>query len=301
MFNKKIAFLSLITLSVLLATLFAFTTLNFNQATAQDQPPPPAADLTRSDVIKLIAVADSVNLRGVNLQGVNLSGLDLSGANLAFADLTNANVTEADLTGASLNCATVGASPLFNGSIMPNGDIFTPALDISQFIAPGGGDCFTAPILDSSSYITIVDAADPTGGVDALCGRIPTISFTPFGRSGDLTTDLLTSLQSALDERNVANANLGADPLIVESVTIEGDRADITLSGELALAGACDDSAVDAQIALTIFLYPEINTAYVTLNGTNIRQSFFGLTGSELPDDAVYTRAEIEARYSLPQ
>ena len=65
-----------------------------------------AQDLTRTEVIKLIAIASKpLNLSGVRLGFVDLSGLDLTGANLRGADLssanfTGANLTEADLTGA---------------------------------------------------------------------------------------------------------------------------------------------------------------------------------------------------------
>ena len=54
------------------------------------------ADLTRKDVIMLIAVSEYIILSGVNLQGLNLSKLYLS-----YADITGANLTGANLTGAS--------------------------------------------------------------------------------------------------------------------------------------------------------------------------------------------------------
>ena len=64
------------------------------------------SDLTRVDVIKLIAIATKpLNLSGVRLSFVDLSGLDLTGANLTGADLSNANFTRANLTGANLTGA----------------------------------------------------------------------------------------------------------------------------------------------------------------------------------------------------
>ncbi len=67
------------------------------------------ADLTRTEVIKLIAIATKpLDLRGVDLQNVNLSGLNLTGANLTKANLSGtrfigANLTDANLTGAEGN------------------------------------------------------------------------------------------------------------------------------------------------------------------------------------------------------
>ena len=51
------------------------------------------ADLTRAEIIKLIAVATRpLNLTGVDLTGVDLSNLDLREANLSRANLSQANV-----------------------------------------------------------------------------------------------------------------------------------------------------------------------------------------------------------------
>jgi len=66
------------------------------------------AELTRVDVIKLIAVANKkLNLSGVNLYGVNLSKLNLTGADLSGTDLSYANLSGANLTGADLNNANL--------------------------------------------------------------------------------------------------------------------------------------------------------------------------------------------------
>jgi uncharacterized protein YjbI with pentapeptide repeats len=85
------------------------------------------ADLTRTELIKLIAVATQpLNLTGVDLCGVNLSWLDLSGANLynaklldanlSLTNLTKVNLTGADLTGADLQCADLIGADLTEAS-----------------------------------------------------------------------------------------------------------------------------------------------------------------------------------------
>ena len=59
------------------------------------------SDLTRTDVIKLIAIATKpLNLSGVNLSGVDLSDLDLSEANLRGADLKETKMFD----GLSIRC-----------------------------------------------------------------------------------------------------------------------------------------------------------------------------------------------------
>ena len=67
-------------LCVVACILGLVTVLAIQPATAQSITP----DLSRSDVIKIIAVVPEnvgINLRGVGLSGLNLAGLDLSHSN----------------------------------------------------------------------------------------------------------------------------------------------------------------------------------------------------------------------------
>lgn len=297
--KNKITIIGLLALSILLAAILTFTLLDSPAATAQDGPPI-FGDLTRTEVIKLIAVSDSVNLRGVNLQGVDLRRLDLSNVDFSFADLTNTDFTQANLLGANLTCATLG-DYFFEGTILPNGENFSPTLDMNQFLLPPSGNCDISNVsgaADTVDYITLVQPSDPNAGIEILCGLSPLRQSTQFGQSGDATLDLITALQAVIDERNTANADLGLNPLVIDSVRVEGDHAIISISGDLGLAGACDDAVIDAQVSLTTFLNPDLQTAIVTVNGTNLRQMLFGEIGSALPDDAVYTREEVESQYS---
>ena len=74
------------------------------------------SDLTRTDVIKLIAIATKpLNLQNVNLVGVDLSKLDLRGANLEGANLTGADLSGAKLSGAILRARS--SSTVFVGMV----------------------------------------------------------------------------------------------------------------------------------------------------------------------------------------
>ena len=69
-----------------------------------------AQDLTRGEVIKLIAIATKpLNLSGVKLGGVNLSNLDLKGANFSGAYLSETNFSGANINKLycvnNLNCS----------------------------------------------------------------------------------------------------------------------------------------------------------------------------------------------------
>ena len=95
---------------ILTAILFAMC----NNLQAQFQ-----ADLTRTDVIKLIAIATKpLDLTGVNLTGVDLSKLNLSGANLTRASLFQTSFIGTDLTGANFTGANNMNENYFRNAIM---------------------------------------------------------------------------------------------------------------------------------------------------------------------------------------
>jgi len=76
------------------------------------------ADLTRTDVIKLIAVATKpLDLTGVYLNSAHLSKLNLKGANLSNADLGNAKLSGANLTGANLSYASLSYANLTGANL----------------------------------------------------------------------------------------------------------------------------------------------------------------------------------------
>ena len=88
-----------------------------------------AQDLTRTDVIKLIAIAtkpldltgvklSNANLSGLNLKGVNLSNANLSGADLHRANLSYANLSNANLAGANLSNADLMLANLIGANLI---------------------------------------------------------------------------------------------------------------------------------------------------------------------------------------
>ena len=77
-----------------------------------------AQDLTRTDVIKLIAIATKpLDLTGADLRGTNLTGLNLKGANLSQAILSSTNLSNANLTGANLSNADLMWTNLSNANL----------------------------------------------------------------------------------------------------------------------------------------------------------------------------------------
>ena len=100
------------------------------------------ADLTRKDVIMLIAVSEYIILSGVNLQGLNLSKLYLNSATLTGANLSYADITGADLTGANLEGADLTGADL-TGANLEGADLTgASGLTVSQLEAGLGNPNF---------------------------------------------------------------------------------------------------------------------------------------------------------------
>lgn len=59
-------------------------------------------DVTRSDLIRMIAQTGRLQLIGADLAGLDMSGLTLVGADLSYANLAGADLSETQLSGASL-------------------------------------------------------------------------------------------------------------------------------------------------------------------------------------------------------
>ncbi len=144
--------------------------------TAQDTP---AADLTRTEVIKILATTitgQQTKFRGVNLYGLDLKKLDfnmaileaadlrqtdfedavlrnanLQSANLTYANLNGTNLTDADLRGADLTYASL------NGADLTGADLTGAILDYTDLT----GANLTGALLVETS-LAGADLADAT-------------------------------------------------------------------------------------------------------------------------------------------
>ena len=86
-------------------------------------------DLTRSDIVKLIATVDQ---DGLVLSGLNLAGLDISWLGLHQVDFANTNLEGANLTGADLSEADLSQTNLRNARLI-NADLSGAAFISTDF------------------------------------------------------------------------------------------------------------------------------------------------------------------------
>jgi hypothetical protein len=131
------------------------------------------------------------------------------------------------------------------------------------------------------------------------CGDSAIAIWRDRTRTGSLEGDIQASLEELLSVKTATYGQSGythalydAD-LIVQSVTVSSDTALIVnLTGALQLVGTCADAQMEAQILLTVFQYPRVNSALITIDGRNIKQLFD--TSGTVGDDEPYRRSEIQ-------
>ena len=87
---------------------------------------------------------------------------------------------------------------------------------------------------------------------------------------------------------------IGTSGMTITSATKAGLTANVSLSGNVNLLGACFDAAYEAQIVLNVLNLMRVNNANITLNGQNLR-SYIDMSGNADPN-YVYTRGF----YDLP-
>jgi hypothetical protein len=108
------------------------------------------------------AILGGADLRGAHLDGANLQGAVLGGANLRAATLTGARLQRANLEGASLRDADLLGAGFDANTILPNGERWTPATDMTQFTAPGTSST-DLPVLDTLEAPDDTPSGSPEG------------------------------------------------------------------------------------------------------------------------------------------
>lgn len=151
------------------------------------------------------------------------------------------------------------------------------------------------------SFYLLLPSENSATGTRIGCGDgIVLVSSNSLGNS-----DLAGNLQIALNSLFAAKGTDYAQGYInhfetfglqARHVDIVSDTAVIELQGDLLLSGVCADAAMQSQILLTIFQYPEINNAQIFIsNSANQRSNLkqlFDASGM-VTQDALYTRADI--------
>lgn len=162
----------------------------------------------------------------------------------------------------------------------PGVPVTPTATDTVQFylIAEGGAGSGIAVGCD--------DGAVPVLAVGAAGADVP-------ARINAALSALFAVPQRAYGQSGLVNELADSD-LRVDVVSVSGGVAQVQLSGQLVTAGVCADARIEAQIVLTIFQFPEVDEALITLAEGDVRRNLRELfDGSGLsPDDFRYQRED---------
>ncbi len=152
---------------------------------------------------------------------------------------------------------------------------------------------------DLIKFYLIIPGDNGQSGPPVGCGDSAIAVWRDRARTGSLEGDIQASLEELLSVKTATYGQSGythalyAADLIVQSVTVSGDTALIVnLTGALQLVGTCADAQMEAQILLSVFQYPGVNSALITIEGKNIKQLFD--TSGTVGDDEPYRRSEVQ-------
>ncbi len=174
-------------------------------------------------------------------------------------------------TATSISLATLSASPtplMFTDSSIP----LSERISYYYFVTPAENPIPEGSISISSTYILA-----------------PTFSDTTY--SPDTVDNLGKALEAVLNDTR--NGWISGELEIVE-ITFDDVHANVTLQGEYFGVGDVTLIAASAQILMTVFVNPSVQTATVTLNGDTIGNLGISNSMNAKSVDYVFTRAEIE-------
>ena len=153
--------------------------------------------------------------------------------------------------------------------------------------------------------VTLVAANDNgQNGVLLGCGDSAVEVATPYRTTGDLARDMQITLETIFGNRSFSNVPTylinpwGNTYIRVNNLSVQNGVASISLSGNFTLVGTCGDARFLEQLRHNIFMYPQVETAYVTLNGQNIL-TIFDQSGL-LPSNAPFERLITPERCPIP-
>jgi LysM repeat protein len=156
---------------------------------------------------------------------------------------------------------------------------------------PGTVAPLETPVPQPIWFYLIMPDDNGQSGPPVGCGDSAVAVRSARSSTGSLEGDIRASLQELFSIRTPNYGQSGyahslhAANLAVQSVTVDGGRATIRLTGALPLIGTCADARMEAQIRLTVFQYGGFDSAMIILDGTNLRQLFdmSGTVGSDEP------------------
>ena len=180
---------------------------------------------------------------------------------------------------------------LTTGNCLENAD----SIRVDQIIYVPG-----SPTSGNTGYLEIYLIALGDNGVSGRpigCGDSAVTQATDRPLAGSVAgnvrgmlDELFSTVTGNNTEGGIYNAFSGKN-LTVRNVRLDGEQIYIEIDGTLLLTGTCEDARLQAQLLLTAFHYPQVNTAFIMIGGRNAKQ-LFDLSGT-MPADAVFTRVDL--------
>lgn len=151
----------------------------------------------------------------------------------------------------------------------------------------------TTPTEDSpeiSVHYYVVSETSADGAIPIGCDQFAVPQDVDVAYTGQPQRDVRAALEALFSAESDSYTNYWNGATITE-LTIGGGGMRLQLIGGYQPTGVCADAAAEAQIVLAVFNNSDAPAAFITLNGTNMKQVF---DGSGLVEaGATYTRDNV--------
>ena len=186
-------------------------------------------------------------------------------------------------------------------NVVPEEDLTTTPFDAAPIPSPDPRNSLSTPDTPETEIAGVeipiwMGSEDPIdeSSIAIGCGTYITPIEAGVTAPDDLAVHIQTSLETLFNTPadDTLNNQWAEQNLTVDAVLVNPDgQVDITISGDFSLIGTCADAEMQAQILQSIFVDPAVDSAFVLINGDNLKR-IFDMSGTTLPD-SVFTPDDI--------
>lgn len=277
-------------LSIVLILIISLTACNLTSATPTD------------DDIQITVASTSTAIPDTAIPATNTQSVSTNIPPTATSPASNVCNTPADWIPYTVNSGDTlfqiaqlsqsSVQELVDGNCLESAD----TISAGQLIYIPSEIAGLSPAFSPIYYWFPSDAPVNDESLEIGCGTY----ITPVASSSSVTNDASSNVRLALSalfnttpSANSPYRNYWGDyDLTIDTVVVDsGGTTTIRLNGDFLLVGTCGDAEIIAQILLTVFAEPEVETAWITVGGMNLKQ-MSDMSGQTGPN-AVFTRDDI--------
>lgn len=159
--------------------------------------------------------------------------------------------------------------------------------------AAGSGPLLSDPNDPGGLAYFVVSTTPEVGSPQVGCETylVPISSGIPFTNTTDDIRATVTAMFNAPEQLTRGINHWGGRGLTVKTIALNEGLLLLDIGGEISLVGACVDAAMEGQLVLLAFNNSDVQQAFITIEGRNMKQIFDA--SGEVDATAAYTREDM--------